>query len=104
MNTLKSLVILSLVLAVATGEREKRGLSNWCRAFGCPPDSAFKNGRDPSLSENDWQRFPETFQVPSAPAEKEQVQNEKDSELEHGKNPPRDGYENMKAYLQDVYQ
>lgn len=42
MNTLKSLVILSLVLAVATGEREKRGLSNWCRAFGCPPDSAFK--------------------------------------------------------------
>lgn len=63
-----------------------------------------QNGRDPSLSENDWQRFPETFQVPSAPAEKEQVQNEKDSELEHGKNPPRDGYENMKAYLQDVYQ
>jgi len=42
MNTLKSLMILSLVLAVATGRREKRALSNWCRAFGCPPDSAFK--------------------------------------------------------------
>lgn len=42
MNTLKSLVILSLLLVVATGKREKRSLSNWCRAFGCLPGNNFQ--------------------------------------------------------------
>ena len=66
-----------------------------------------QTGREPSLSENDWQRFPETFQVPAGKQDSEesgQVQNKMDSVLEHGKSPSRDEYKNMKAYLQDMYQ
>ena len=63
-----------------------------------------QSGREPYPSENDWQRFPETFQVPSDPLESGKLQKNRDSELEHGKSPSRDGYGNMKAYLQDVHQ
>lgn len=57
--------------------------------------------REPSLSENDWQRFPEPFQVPARqqdPEKSGQVQ-KIDSELEHGKSSSRDGYGNLKAYV-----
>ena len=59
-------------------------------------------GREPSLSEIDWQRFPEAFQVPARQQEPEksgQVQKKIDSELEHGKSSSRDGYGNLKAYV-----
>lgn len=59
-------------------------------------------GREPSLSENDWQRFPEAFQVPARqqePKKSGQVQKKIDSKLEHGKSSSRDGYENLKAYV-----
>lgn len=63
-----------------------------------------QSGRERSLSENDWQRFPEAFQVPSDPAEIEQLEKNRDAELEHGKSPSRDDHGNMKAYLEDVHQ
>jgi len=59
-------------------------------------------GREPSLSENDWQRFAEAFQVPARQQEPEksgQVQKKIDSELEQGKSSSRDGYGNPKAYV-----
>lgn len=59
-------------------------------------------GREPSLSENDWQRFPEAFQVPARQQEPEksgQMQKKIDSKLEHGKSSSRDGYGNLKAYV-----
>ncbi|XP_020626359.1 uncharacterized protein LOC110063703 isoform X2 [Orbicella faveolata] len=97
MNTLKSLVILSLVLAVATGEREKRGLSNWCRAFGCPPDSAFKN-RGGSFNK-DFRGIPQTFQ---SPRDIFTTRDKKESVIDHGKSASNYRYEEMRDYLKEL--